>query len=161
MSKTLAAALVVTLASTLGFAQTTEKKAMPAKSMPAKSGMSDAVTRNETAMMEAISKKDWTAFKKMMAPGAWSIDENGPMSIDDFMKMTADPKFSLTYEYKISDAKIVDVNPTTKLITYKLEQKGSMMGQPFPPTVYASTVWVNQGGMWKAAFHQESTAAKK
>jgi hypothetical protein len=33
------------------------------------------------------------------------------------------------------------------------------MGTPFPPTVYATTVWVNQGGTWRALFHQESKAA--
>ncbi len=60
-----------------------------------------------------------------------------------------------------SDMKVLDVNANSQIVMYKLDQMGSCMGQPLPPVVYASTVWVNQGGTWQAVFHQESTAAKK
>jgi hypothetical protein len=66
--------------------------------------------------------------------------------------MTADPKFDLNVKMTASDMKVMDVNATTKIVAYKLDQKGTFMGMPFPPTVYASTVWVNQAapGRWRS-----------
>ena len=57
--------------------------------------------------------------------------------------------------------KVVPIDATSGIVTYKLDQKGSFNGEPFQPTVYASTVWVNRSGKWVAAFHQESTPAPK
>jgi hypothetical protein len=160
MSKIFAATLMAALAATTGFAQTTAKKATAAKPM-AKSATSDTLMQREQAMLQAVEKKDWTAFKKYVAADGWNVDENGAMSIADFLQATTDPKFDLNVQMKPSDMKVIDVDPTSKLVTYKLEQKGSMMGQPFPPLVYATTVWVNHGGTWKALFHQESKAAER
>ena len=55
--------------------------------------------------------------------------------------------------------KVVNIDANAALVTYKVDEKVSMMGQPFPPVVYSSTVWANHGGTWMAVFHQESTAA--
>jgi len=141
------------------FAQA-EKK-MTAKPMAAKSAVSEALMRNEQMMLEALHKKDAAAFKKLVVAGTWAIDENGPAVVEEFLKALDDPKANFSFEYKTSDMKVVPVNATTSIVTYKLDEKGGMMGQPFPPVVYASTVWANRGGTWLAVFHQESTAAKR
>ncbi len=62
---------------------------------------------------------------------------------------------------KASEMKVLSMSATVSLVTYRMDQKGSFQGQPFPPVVYATTVWVNQSGTWHAMFHQESTAAPK
>jgi hypothetical protein len=142
MKKTLYLVAVIILFASPAFAQTP-----------------DMLMKREQAMLTAVEKKDWTAFNQLTLPTGWNVDENGAMSVADFLKMTADPKFDLNVKMTASDMKVMDVNATTKIVTYKLDQKGTFMGTPFPPTVYASTVWVNQGGTWKAAFHQESKAA--
>jgi hypothetical protein len=73
----------------------------------------------------------------------------------------SDPKSNFSFEsFKTSDMKVVTIGANTALVTYKLDEKGSIMGQPFPPVVYATTIWANHGGTWMAVFHQESTAAK-
>jgi hypothetical protein len=160
MSKRVAiAAGICVLSATMGFAQTA-KKPMAARRMT-KSGVSETLMQRERAMLQSIEKKDWITFKKYVAADSWNLDENGAMSVADFLKATTDPKFDLTIQMKASDMKVVNVDANSKLVTYTLEQKGSMMGQPFPPQVYATTVWVNHGGTWKALFHQESTAAPK
>jgi len=149
-------AAAMMLAATTALAQTTEK-------MPAKPATMDAASNQlmerEKAMLVSLEKKDWPAFKKYVKPGTWSVDQSGYMSIDEFLKMAQDPKNALTISMTASDMKVVDVNATTKIVTYKLDQKGSFMGEAFPPVVYASTVWSNSGGTWTAVFHQESTAA--
>jgi hypothetical protein len=142
MKKTLYLVAVIILFASPAFAQTP-----------------DMLMKREQAMLTAVEKKDWTAFNQLTLPTGWNVDENGAMSVADFLKMTADPKFDLNVKMTASDMKVMDVNATTKIVTYKLDQKGTCMGTTFPPTVYASTVWVNQGGTWKAAFHQESKAA--
>ena len=84
------------------------------------------------------------------------VDEAGYVSLADFLgafdKMKAESATP-------SDMKVIVLNPNTALVTYKLDQKGSFDGHPWPPLVYATTTWVNHGSTWKAAFHQESTAA--
>jgi hypothetical protein len=142
MKKTLYVTAVVVLFASSAFAQTP-----------------DMLMKREQAMLTAVEKKDWTAFKQLTLPTGWNVDENGAMSVADFLKMTVDPKFDLNVKMTASDMKVMDVNATTKIVAYKLDQKGTFMGMPFPPTVHASTVWVNEGGTWRAAFHQESKAA--
>jgi hypothetical protein len=122
-------------------------------------GPSDALMKREQALLQSLEKKDWTTFKQMVTMEALNVDENGAMSVAEFLKAVADPKADFSVRSTTSDMKVVDVNATTKIVTYKLSQKGTFMGQPFPPTVYASTVWANQGGTWRAVFHQESRMA--
>lgn len=55
--------------------------------------------------------------------------------------------------------KVIPIDANAAIVTYKLDQKGSYMGQTFPPTTYATTVWMNKGGKWWAIYHQESAAA--
>jgi len=56
----------------------------------------------------------------------------------------------------IDQVKVVVANDTSAIITYRFTAKGSMMGQPMPSTVLASTTYANRGGKWVAVFHQET-----
>jgi len=137
------AAAAMLLSTSAAFAQ----NAMTTKLMAAENKMLDDLT---------AGKKD--AFFAVIAPGSWSVDEGGWMKIDDFKQSWDQIKIQSS---KTSDMKVVPINATAAIVTYKLEQKGSMGGQPFPSPVYASTVWVQKNGKWWAVFHQESTPAKK
>jgi hypothetical protein len=122
-------------------------------------GPADALMKREQTMLQSIQKKDWTTFKQIVTPEAINLDENGAMSVNEFLKTVADPKTEFNVSITATDMKVTDVNATTKIVTYKLSQKGTFMGMAFPPMVYASTVWANQGGTWRAVFHQESRMA--
>jgi hypothetical protein len=63
--------------------------------------------------------------------------------------------------YRISDEKVSWVDANTAIVAYKWTGSGTFAGQPFPSTVYASTVWTKKGDKWIAVFHQETEAAKK
>jgi hypothetical protein len=159
MKKAVIAALGIVMLAAPALAQ--EKK-MAAKPMAAAGSTADALTHHEQAMLEALHKKDFAGFKKMVMAGSWAIDENGPATIEDFLQSLNDPKANFSFDVvKTSDWKVAPVNATTSIVTYKLEEKGSYMGMAFPPVVYATTVWANHGGTWMAVFHQESTAAKR
>ncbi len=155
MTKTLALAFACALAATSAFAQTAEKKA-GSKSTMSKSAMTETLTTAEKTMMDNLMKHDAAGFFGAIAPGAWSVDENGVTAIDQFRKDWAQIKVE---SFNLSDMKVVPIDATSGVVTYRLEQKGTYNGQPFPPTVYATSVWVNRGGKWMTIFHQESTQA--
>jgi hypothetical protein len=156
MKTVLCAIAVVMVASGSAFAQT--DKPMAAKPMM-KSANADKLIANETKLLEAVKAKDAKTFSSLVMKGSWSIDPSGLQNNDEFAKAMADPKGDLKIEMmKAADMKVIDIGADAAIVTYKLDQKGSMMGMAFPPTVYASTVWKNTGGTWHAVFHQETTA---
>jgi hypothetical protein len=123
---------------------------------PSSSALSDALMAREKAIIAAVLANDKAAFQKELLPDALMVDENGYMTLADFMGVFEKMKGESATP---SDMKVIVVNPGTALVTYKLDQKGSFDGHPWPALVYATTMWVNHGGAWHAAFHQESTAA--
>jgi hypothetical protein len=160
MKRVMIGALGVMLMAGPVFAQA-EKK-MPAKPMAATSKVADALMAKEHALIDAVKARNAKVFSSMVAPGGWSVDENGLMNVDEFTKMLGDPKSDIKIEMiKASDMKVVDIDATSAIVTYKTEQKGSFMGAPLPPVTYVTTIWANHGGTWHAVFHQESTAAKR
>ena len=160
-TRALGIAAVFLLATSMAFAQAPKGKT-GARKAAKKNEVSQVLMRNEESMLAALQKKDIAGFKKYVMAGSWSLDENGFMTVDDFVKAVEDPKSNFAWEsYKTSEMKVVNIDAKAKIVAYKLDEKGSMLGQPFPPVVYATTAWANQGGRWMAVFHQESTAAKK
>jgi hypothetical protein len=149
--------IAATFAAGSAFAQGGEKKT-GSKSSISKSAMADTLMTAEKTMLDNLTKHDAAAFFGVIAPGAWSIDEGGLMKIEDFKKDWNQIKVESS---TTSDMRVVPIDATSGIVTYRLEQKGTYNGQPFPPNVYASTVWVNKSGKWMAVFHQESTAAPK
>ena len=122
---------------------------------------SDATTARlmaaEHSVLDSVKTGDVKTFSRLVKAGTWGVDENGPSLVDDFIKAFKDVKVeSMT----ASDMKVVPIDENAAIVTYKLEQKGTFQNMPWPPVVYASTVWMRQGGTWQAIFHQESTAAK-
>lgn len=160
MKHVMIGALGVTLMAGPAFAQADKK--MPAKPMASTSKMAGALMAKENALLDAVKTKNVKTFSSMVAPGSWSVDENGLMTVDEFIKMLGDPKSDIKIEMmKASDMKVVDIDATSAIVTYKTEQKGTFMGAPLPPVTYVTTIWANHGGTWRAVFHQESTAAKR
>jgi len=134
-----------------------EKAAKPAHAAKAaSSAVADALMAKEKALIAAVLGQDKAVFQKALTTDAWMVDEAGYVSAADFLGAFDKLKGESATP---SDMKVIMLSPTTALVTYKLDQKGSFDGHPWPPVVYATTSWVNHGGTWKAAFHQESTAA--
>ena len=133
-------------------AQTAKPMAKPA----AKSPTADKLMGAENKMLDDLAKHD-EAFFAVIAPGSWSVDEGGWMKIDDFRQAWDQLKID---NWKASEMKVIPIGARSAIVTYKLEQKGSIAGQPFPSQVYASTVWAQKNGKWMAVFHQESTPKK-
>lgn len=116
-----------------------------------------ALIANEHKLADAMMKKDKATVAALIAPDAWLADANGFMKSSELVNELN----QLAIErFQISDEKVIWVDATTALVAYKWTGSGTFLGQPFPPEVYASTVWTKKAGKWVAMYHQESEAAK-
>jgi hypothetical protein len=121
-----------------------------------KAAMETALLASEQKLNEAVAKGSLTAFRALVADGGWSVDQGGQMSVLDFAKSLSQLK--IEPGWAVTDSRVVWIDTSSAVVTYKWTGKGSMAGQPLPPVVFASTVWTKRGGKWVAVFHQESTA---
>jgi len=123
--------------------QTTESKAKQIEAM-------------ERALHAAIQKGDVNTFKANIAEDAVSIEGTGPTPIAEFLKMFDQIKVT---KFALDQVRVNFLNDSAAIITYRWTGSGTMMGQPLPSPVWASTVYVLRAGKWQAVFHQETAAA--
>jgi hypothetical protein len=112
----------------------------------------------EKELWEGWKNKDTAVFKKYMAAKSMNVGTSGvagtEQAIDDLSK--SDCKVA---GYTVETPQYQWYDKNTVMMSYKATQDAVCGGEKVPAAVWASSVWVNQGGQWKAAFHQE-TAAK-
>ena len=125
---------------------------------PALSALDKALIANERKIADALMKKDRATLSALMSSEGWSGDASGFMKTSEFLGGLDQLAIK---SYKISDEKVAWVDANTAIVTYTWTGSGTFAGQPFPSTVYASTVWTKKGDKWVAVFHQETEAAKK
>lgn len=110
----------------------------------------------ERQVWDAIKAKNWDAFGGMLADDFVIVGSDGVMTK---AQMLGDmKKYDLT-EYTLSDFRMMKVDADLAVLTYTTSEKSTYDGKPTPgkPT-HASSAWVNRGGKWLAAYHQESEA---
>ena len=73
--------------------------------------------------------------------------------LKDFAGLTKELKIT---SWDITESKIVWVDATTAIHSYKWTAKGTDHGKPLVSPVWASTVWTKKSGKWMALFHHES-----
>jgi hypothetical protein len=158
---TLAMLAVVVMTTGLAEAQdVNEPTPSPAAAQGPATGLSaldKALIANENKVADALMRKDKAAFTALVDPKGWAADGTGFMKVSDFLGGLDQ---LVIKSYKISDEKVAWVDANTAIVAYKWTGSGTYAGQPFPGTVYASTVWTKRGDKWIAVFHQETEAAK-
>lgn len=154
----LAALLLLALAS-ISFAQT--PAASPSPSPAAKAAMSKTQIRSrliatEKKLWEAWKNKDAKPFKATLSADSVMIGDSGVSGKNEAIKdLTSAPCEVKSYE--LSDFKVTFPSAGTALLTYKGKAEGTCGGAPIPAT-WASSLYVNRGGRWLAAAHQETPA---
>lgn len=129
--------------------------AQPGATAKGKSAGSDALLAKEKEAWDAFKHKQPDAFKHLAAPEFVGVDPDGPVDLAAEVKSIDDVELK---DYRLADVKVIMADKDTALLTYKAMQQGTYKGQPLPPAVFASSVWVRRGGKWLAVFHQETTA---
>ena len=127
--------------------------AAPAASPAALTPTADAEA-NEKMIWDAFDKKNISGFEGVLTEDSLEVEPDGvypkAASVDMMRKMLEASNFKAT----LSDFRTVTLDEDAKIVTYvaKSNSKG------FPPAgMRHSTVWVNRGGKWMAAYHQGST----
>ena len=151
----LAALLLLAFAS-VSFAQPTPT-ASPSPSP--KPGMSRAQIRGriiatEKKLWEAWKNKDVKPFKANLSANSVMIGDSGVAGKEEAIKDLANAPCEIK-SVSLSDFKVTFLNAGAAVLTYKGAAAGTCGGTAIP-TVWASTVYVNRRGRWRAAVHQET-----
>lgn len=140
-------------ANTAGGSKNTNTAATTAASPAVLTPTADAEA-NEKMIWDAFEKKNIDGFASVLSEDTLEVEPDGvytkTTSVDAMRKMSSAGTFAGT----LSDFKTVALGEGSKVVTYvvKSNSKG------FPPTgMRHSTVWVNRGGKWMAAYHQGTT----
>jgi len=155
-----AAALLLVLA-TLGFAQGAENKntanTNSAKPKMSKKATERALIAKEKALWEAVKKNDAKTFKRSFSADYVGVAEDGIHTLDIEVEQIGEVKLRA---YTLSDIKVAMPSGDTAILSYKVNSQGDYKGQDFSGDYYCSSVWVNRGGRWVAVGHSEVKAAK-
>jgi hypothetical protein len=115
------------------------------------------IEAKERAIYDAIKAKNWDAFAGMLSDDFVIVSDDGVHTRAEMLEQIK--KYDLT-EYTLSDFRFVKVDADLAVITYGETEKSSYDGKPSSgKPVRASSAWVNKGGKWVAAYHQETEAA--
>lgn len=112
------------------------------------------IEAKERQSWEHLKAKNWDAFAATLAddfvfvggPGVFGKTE----TVDTLKKMEL-------LEYTLTDMRFLKVNPDLAVITYTATEKSTYEGKTTQgKPVRNSTAWINRGGKWLVAYHQES-----
>jgi Domain of unknown function (DUF4440) len=151
----LAALLLLAFAS-VSFAQPTPTESPSPAPKPAmsKAQIRGRIIATEKKLWEAWKNKDAKPFKANLAADSVMIGERGVAGKADIVKEMASMPCEVK-SFELSDFKATFLNSGTVLLTYKGVADGTCAGTALP-AVWASSVYVNRGGRWLAASHQET-----
>jgi hypothetical protein len=112
---------------------------------------------NEKLVWDAFDKKNIDGFAAVLTEDMFEVEPDGiyskAASVDMIRQMVSAAGFKST----LSDFKTLPLDEDAKIVTYvaKSNTKG------FPPAgMRHSSVWVNRGGKWMAAYHQGTAVMK-
>jgi hypothetical protein len=150
------AALWLLAFASVSFAQPTPETSPSPAPKPAmnKAQIRGRIIATEKKLWEAWKNKDVKPFKANLAADSVMISETGVAGKADMVKEIASMPCEVK-SFELSDFKTTFLNSGTVLLTYKGVADGTCAGTALP-TVWASSVYVNRGGRWLAASHQET-----
>jgi hypothetical protein len=116
------------------------------------------LTQIEKDFWEGWKTHNNESFKKYLASEAIDLSADGVATADELVKAIGSTDCSVN-AYAIDGPKFLWVDKNTAVIRYHATQDATCSGHKLPDAVWASTVWANKDGSWKAIFHQESPVA--
>ncbi len=129
------------------------------------SGVSQAqsATEQKLPQMEKELWEGWKmhnadAFTKYLTSDFLNVSADGVAGRDETVKGIASTECTVN-TYVLGDTKFVWVDKNTVVMQYHATQDATCGGHKLPDAVWASSLWANKGGSWKAVFHQESPAS--
>src|SRR5436853_2752911 len=119
--------------------------------------VSDAeIIAKEKSGWDAVKKKDWDAFGKLLASDYIQVLDDGVY--DKARTLSAIKDFDLS-DATLSDWKTIPVNKDAMIVTYSSTVKATYKGQAAPAGPYReAAAYVNRHGESVAIFYQETLA---
>ena len=114
----------------------------------------------EKTLWEAWKNHNAQPFQQNMSQNAVDVSPSGVKTGQQQVVQDLTSGNCQVNSYSLSDQKFTWYDPNTVLLTYRADQDATCGGNKLPSSVYASSLWVNQGGKWQAAFHQETAASQ-
>jgi hypothetical protein len=115
------------------------------------------ITAREKATWEALKKKDYDGFGKMLASDYIEVEDDGVYDKPGILTYLKDLNIT---DATFSDWKVLSIDKDAVILTYNVNLKATYKGQPIPPGPYrAAAAWVNRDGKW-LGFYYQSTEAK-
>jgi hypothetical protein len=112
------------------------------------------IRAKETAAWEAVKKKDWDAFAKLMADDYFEVEDDGVHDKATSVAMVKD--FDLS-DYTLSDWKMTSIDANAVLITYTANVTAKFKGEAFPAGPWReASAYVSRNGEWLAIYYQET-----
>jgi hypothetical protein len=122
-------------------------------------GVSQAdIEAKEHQIWDAIKAKKWDDFGGLLSDDATLVTNDG--IYDKAKTIDALKQYDLT-DYNFSDVKFVKVDDDLAVLVYTSTETSTVGGKPSPESgkkLYNGSAWVNRGGKWLAAYHQETLA---
>lgn len=107
----------------------------------------------EQAFLTAYKAKDAETFKKNFARDYVGIANDGMQTVDKEIEKMG--RFNIR-ELHMENEKVTFPTESVGIVTYKMVSEGQLDGKEFSGVLYASTVYVERDGQWKAVLHTES-----
>ena len=157
MSRNYSGLVMVMIVAALGTTLFAQKQGTKSAETGKSSEAEQKLSQMEKDLWEAWKNHDVEPFKKAMAAQSVNVGSGGVAGTEQAIKDlgSSDCKVS---GYSLADTNFTWFDKNTVLMTYKADQDATCNGQKVPGTVWASSLWVNKGKQWKAAFHQETPA---
>jgi hypothetical protein len=115
----------------------------------------------ERQVNQLINRRDQTALRSLTADEFLYVDGQGIAGKLDFLSgVSGSGKADIT-DFRMEEAKVVELGKEAALIAYGLTAKGTRNGKEFLDQGYASSVWVNRGGKWLNVFSQFTPAKQE
>jgi hypothetical protein len=134
---------------------------MPPTPADAEMGIPDATTADaelvalETQLWESWKQRDSGAFETLLSDRFAGQSAVGRITKADMMRYAFDPACTVD-NYSLGPIAATTVADGVVLITYRAEQSGRCGEDPFPSPLMATSMYVREGGAWKAIFYMET-----
>lgn len=138
--------------SLMGLAQT---KAADSKKKGGNPDAEQKLTQMEKSLWEAWKTKNFDPFKQAMAAESFNVGSSGVTGTDQMLREMPAQKCEVA-SYSVDQPQFMWVDKKSVVMAYHATQDATCDGKKVPAEVWASSMWTNQGGQWKAIFHQET-----
>jgi ketosteroid isomerase-like protein len=111
----------------------------------------------EIGLWEAYRDRDRDRLEALIHPDAFDIGPAGPLTRDQVIEAVGRMQID-TYEV---DAFVERAFGDTAVVTYRATVRGTYSARPFEhSTVYATSVWVRDGGVWRLVHRAETPTGR-